>query len=59
MFEELKAKYQELAAKKRAELESALEREEVADPIFTPAFFISLGVSAALSAGGRSRMTWT
>lgn len=49
MIEEYKAKYQELAAKKRAELEGALEAGKVHDP-FSSAFLISLAISAAVSA---------
>lgn len=40
---------QELAARKRAELEGALERREVHDP-FSATFLVSLAVSAAISA---------
>jgi len=45
-----KEKWIELEAKKRAEIEASLGRGEMADPIFTPAFLISLAVSASLSA---------
>ena len=46
MLVELKTKYQEWADKKRAQLEAALERNEVADPI---SILISIGVSALVS----------
>jgi putative tail protein len=50
MIEEIKEKCEALAIRKREELKKSLERGEVADPIFTPAFFISLAVSASISA---------
>lgn len=49
MISEFKETFGEIKARKRAEMEAAIERGDVADPIFTPAFFISLGVSAAIS----------
>lgn len=48
MIAELKALYQETAAKKRAELDAALERGEVGDPV---SIGISIAISVALSAG--------
>lgn len=47
MIQEFKSKYQELAEKKRAELEGALDRREVADPV---SIGISIAISVALSA---------
>lgn len=48
MIEELKAIYQEIAAKKRAEFEAALKDDEVGDPV---SIGISIAISVALSAG--------
>lgn len=53
MLEQYRKKYQELAAKKRSELESALEKGEVHDPIsaiFTIATLKAIAISAAVSA---------
>jgi hypothetical protein len=50
MIQTLKERWKELEAQKRAEIEASLERGDIADPIFTPAFLISLAVSASLSA---------
>lgn len=47
MLEQVKIKYQELAAKKRAELEAALERGQIADPITT--ILISGLISTAIT----------
>lgn len=49
MISEIKETFEEIKARKKAELEGAIERGEIADPIFTPAFFISLAVSASIS----------
>lgn len=48
MIEEIKDKWKALEARKRAELESALEDEEVADPV--SAILIPLAISSAISA---------
>lgn len=49
MIQEFKEKWTELEARKRAELEASLERDDVADP-FSSALLISFAISAALSA---------
>ena len=48
MIDEFKAKFTELAEKKRAELEGALDRGQVHDPV-------SIGISIAISVA----MPWT
>src|SRR5678816_3152386 len=49
MIAEFKETYEEIKARKRAELEGAIERGEVAEPFSLTAFFVSLAVSAAVS----------
>jgi hypothetical protein len=49
MLTEIKETFEELKARKKAELEGAIERGEVAEPISLSALFVSLAVSAAIS----------
>lgn len=49
MIQEFKEKWTELEAKKRAEIETSLERGDIADP-FSSTILISFAISAALSA---------
>lgn len=49
MIEEIKDKWKELEARKRAELEASLEAGQIADP-FSSSILISLAISSALSA---------
>jgi Putative phage tail protein len=50
MLERVKETYQELMERKRAELEASLEQGQVGEPFSATAFFISLAVSASVSA---------
>lgn len=49
MLKDIKSKYTELAERKRAELEDALENDLVAEPISITAIVTSLAISAAVS----------
>jgi hypothetical protein len=49
MISEIKETYEELKARKRAELEGAIARGEIADPFSLSAFFVTLAISAAVS----------